>query len=77
MGQCQIEFNTQHHTVPRQQQRPELSPWPSLSPDLDPNKHTGNELERRVRGTVDAPANVRELFQALKQYWVAIPVQEI
>ena len=44
-----------------------------MSSDLNPNKHTWNELERRARGRVNAPANVRELFPALKQEWVAIP----
>ena len=51
--------------------------WPSMSPDSNPNKHAWNELGKRVRGRVNAPANVRELFQALKQEWVAIPAQMI
>ena len=51
--------------------------WSSTSPDLNLNKHTWNELETRVRGRVNAPENVRELFQALKQEWVAIPAQVI
>ena len=45
----------------------EIAPWPSTSPDLNPNKHTWNELQKHIRGRVNAPANVRELFQALKQ----------
>ena len=51
--------------------------WPSMSTDLNPNKHTWNELERRAPGRVSGPANVRELFQALKQEWVAISEQVI
>ena len=50
-------------------------PWPSMSRDLNPNKHTWNELERRVRGRMNTLANVREFFQALKQEWVVIPAQ--
>ena len=52
-------------------------PWPSLSPELNPNKHAWNESERRFRDRVNAPANVRELFQTLKQQWVPIPAQVI
>ena len=49
----------------------QLLPWPSTS--LNPNNNSWNELERRVRGRANAPANVRELFQALRQERVAIP----
>ena len=55
----------------------QIYPWPPLSPDFNPNKLSMNKLERRVRGRVNAPANVRELFQALKQEWVAIPTKVI
>ena len=48
-------------------------PWPSLSPDLNPIEHTGEELDRRARGRVNASAKVRELFQE----WVALPAQVI
>ena len=48
-----------------------------MSSDLNTNKHTWNELERRVRGRVNALVDVHELFQALKPRWVAIPVQVI
>ena len=48
-----------------------------MSPDLNPNKHAWNELERHVQGRVNTPENVHELFQVLKQEWVAIPVQVI
>lgn len=41
-------------------------PWPSMSTDLNPNKHTWNKLERYVESSVNAPANVLELFEALK-----------
>ena len=53
------------------------SPLAAMFPVLNPNKHTWNKLERRVRGRVNAPANVRDLFRALKQEWVAIPGQVI
>ena len=55
----------------------QVLPCLSMSPDLNANKHTKNELERRVRGRVNAPANVRELFQALQQAWVAIQARVI
>ena len=48
-----------------------------MSPDLNQNKQTWNKLERRVRGRMNAPANVRELSQALQQERVAIPAQVI
>ena len=48
-----------------------------MSPDLNPNKHTWNELERHVWGREDAPGNVHELFQTLKQEWVAFLAQVI
>ena len=48
-----------------------------MSPDLNPNRHTSNSLETWIWGRVNTPANVRELFQALKQEWVAIPAQVI
>ena len=53
------------------------SPLALHVPRLNPNKHSWNELERRVRGRVNAPANMRELFQAIKQEWVANPAQAI
>ena len=46
---------------------------PSMSPDLNPNKHTQNELERCLRSRVNTFANVHESFQTLKKEWVAIP----
>ena len=46
--------------------------WPSMSPDLNPNKHIWNESERCAQGRVNAPANLRELFQALEQERLAI-----
>ena len=55
----------------------QMLPWPSMSPHLNTNKHTWNQVERRVQGSVNTPANVRELFQALKHEWMAIPAQVI
>ena len=45
----------------------QILPWLSMSPDLNPSTHTCNELERCVRGKVNAFANVHELFQALRK----------
>ena len=79
-----LYFNTMPD--PRQRAKPQSSSqttmsrilsWPYISPDLNPNTRNWNELERCVQGRVNAPANVRELFQALKQELVAIPEQVI
>ena len=74
----QHDNSTPHHTVPRQQQRPD-SPLPSMSPDLNPVEHFWDELDRHVRGRVNDPENLPELFEALElqQEWVTIPVQVI
>ena len=44
---------------------------------LNPIEHIWDEWDSRVRGRVNAPANVRELFQALQQAWVAIQARVI
>ena len=66
--QCQTPCNTRHHRVPRQQQRPN-SP---LASHVSRLKQHLERVDRHVRSRVNAPANVCELFQALKQEWVAI-----
>ena len=50
-------------------------PWFLMSPGLNPIQHVWVNLDKRVRGRVTAPANVRELFQALQQEWVAIQAE--
>ena len=55
----------------------QILPCPSMSPDLNPIKLIRDKLDRRVRGGVNASANVRELFQELQQEWVAILGQVI
>ena len=50
---------------------------PCAQISLDPVEYTWDELDRRVWGRVNTPVNVLELFQALQQEWVAIPVQVI
>lgn len=52
-------------------------PWPSLSPDLNPIEHVWDELGRRVRARVNAPATRHELFRALEEEWNNIPQQTI
>ena len=52
-------------------------PWPSLSPDLNPIEHVSDDLGRRLSARVNAPANRRELFQALQQEWTNIPQQTL
>ena len=62
--QPQTPSSTPHHTVPHQQQCL-ISLLPSMSLDqFKPNRTHLNELDRRVRGRVNAPANVHKLFQA-------------
>ena len=58
----------QHATVLREN-NVQILPWPSMSPDLNPIEHVWDELDRRIGGRENAPADVRELFhfQALKQ----------
>ena len=68
----QTPRSTSHHTVPRQQQQ-EILPWPSMSTDWNPIERIKDELDKRVRGKVNAPANVRGFFRALQQKWVAVP----
>ena len=68
------------HTIPQGSSPTTMSKIlqrPSMSTDLNPSKHTWNDLERHIQSRVNAPANVCELFQALKQEWVAIPEQVI
>ena len=55
----------------------QILPWLSMSPDLNPNQHARNESERRAGGRVNDSANVCELFQPLKQGWLAIPARVI
>ena len=68
----------QHHTTQfLADNNVKILSWPSTSPDSNPNKHTWNKLDRCIQGSVNAPANVCELLQALKQEWVAIPAHVI
>ena len=45
----------------------QILPWLSMSPDLIPNKHTQNELERHVWGRVSTHPNVLECLKQLTQ----------
>ena len=62
------------HTTQVLASKVKILPWPSLSPDLNPIEHI---LDTCVRGRVSIPANVHELFKALRQEWVAIKAQMI
>ena len=50
-----------------------LLPWPAISPDLSPNEHVWDEMERRLRRLPHPPDNVRDLAQDLRRIWQAIP----
>ena len=47
-------------------------PWPALSPDMNPNEHIWDFLDRKVRGTGNVH-NLRDLEYALIQEWNGIP----
>ena len=53
-----MQHATPHSSTPTTMSK--ILPWPSMSLDLNPNKHTWNELERRVRGRMNAPTKVHE-----------------
>ncbi|KAK7116305.1 hypothetical protein V1264_002010 [Littorina saxatilis] len=63
------QFLTDHHV--------QVLPWPSMSPDMNPIEHLWDELDRRVRRREEAPANHRDLLQALQEEWDTIPQQDI
>ncbi|KAK7091535.1 hypothetical protein V1264_009201 [Littorina saxatilis] len=48
-----------------------------MSPDINPIEHLWDELDRRVRRQEEAPANHRDLLQALQEEWDTIPQQDI
>ena len=54
-----------------------VMPWPAKSPDLNPNEHIWDLLDRRVRARAIPPRNVRELASALMEEWGNISQQEL
>ena len=55
----------------------EVLDWPPYSPDLNPIKHLGDALDRRVRKRVNVPNYVAQLQLALIQEWNNIPQRTI
>ena len=51
--------------------------WPPLSPEMSPNEHLWDELDRRVRARRQPLRNVNELTNALINEWNNIPQQVI
>ena len=60
-----MQHATSHSSLPTTASK--TVPWPSTSAELDPNKRTWNELERRVRGWVNAYGIVRAFFRHLSR----------
>jgi hypothetical protein len=52
-------------------------PWPAKSPDLNPNEHACDLLDRRVRARAITPRNVWEFAGALVEEWGIISQQEL
>ena len=91
MALCQTPCRTQHHSVPRQQQRPKFPPsLPCLQTETWTHvKSVGetcsrrSERPRKCSWVVQAhnqewvTSPVRELFQASKQEWVTSPAHVI
>lgn len=51
--------------------------WPPRSPDMNPIEHLWDKLKRRVRAHIPAPANLRELENAVLTEWENIPQNAI
>ncbi|GFS97948.1 uncharacterized protein TNCV_2018861 [Trichonephila clavipes] len=49
--------------------------WPPRSPDLNPIEHLWGTLEQDVEGHHTAPTNLTELWTALANIWLVIPVE--
>jgi transposase len=48
-------------------------PWPALSPDLSPNEHLWDELDKRVRRRPQQPESVDQLRTALLEGGITFP----
>ena len=54
------------------QERIEVLPWPSQSPDLNPIEHLWDHLDRQIKGR--NAKNAKEKFKIIKEEWQKIPV---
>uniref|UniRef100_A0A8R1E3I0 DDE_3 domain-containing protein n=1 Tax=Caenorhabditis japonica TaxID=281687 RepID=A0A8R1E3I0_CAEJA len=52
--------------------RVDLLEWPSQSPDLNPNEHMWEKLERRLKGV--RASNANQKFAQLEAAWKSIPM---
>ncbi|KAJ4445205.1 hypothetical protein ANN_07006 [Periplaneta americana] len=48
--------------------------WPSQSPDLNPNEHLWDKLDRRLRSREMRPTSIAQLSAILQEEWRRIPV---
>ena len=51
--------------------------WPPYSPDLSPIEHLWDEMDRRVRGSRNAPVTLDQFRAALLEEWDNIPMRRI
>ncbi len=47
--------------------------WPAYSPDMSPIEHVWDALDRRIRQSVPALANIQQLCTAIEEEWTNIP----
>ncbi len=47
--------------------------WPTYSPDMSPNEHVWDTLDRRIRQHVPVAANIHQLRTAIEEEWTNIP----
>ena len=47
--------------------------WPAVSPELNPNEHVWDRVNRSVRGRPVPPQILQDLEEALVEEWSLIP----
>uniref|UniRef100_A0A3B3R2W7 Tc1-like transposase DDE domain-containing protein n=1 Tax=Paramormyrops kingsleyae TaxID=1676925 RepID=A0A3B3R2W7_9TELE len=51
--------------------------WPSMSPDLNPIEHVGDQLKQRLEDRTPPPRDLAELCVALVEEWNTLPQNNI